>query len=70
MRNGINSRAGLSQAEKIADSADPNYVFLVSALLRAGWHVQVDGQVYHNDGHGPMSVHEALIACVNVASEA
>lgn len=53
-----------------ADSADPNYVFLVSALLRAGWHVQVDGQVYHNDGHGPMSVHEALIACVNVASEA
>lgn len=53
-----------------ADSADPNYVFLVSALLRAGWHVQVDGLVYHNDGHGPMSVHEALIACINVASEA
>lgn len=53
-----------------ADSADPNYVFLVSALLRAGWHVQVDGQVYHNDGHGPMSVHEALLACINVASEA
>ena len=53
-----------------ADSADPNYVRLVSQLLRAGWNVHHDGQVYHNDGHGPMPAHEALLACINVASEA
>ena len=53
-----------------ADSADPNYVRLVSQLLRAGWNVHHDGQVYHNDGHGPMPVYEALLACINVASEA
>lgn len=53
-----------------ADSADPNYVRLVSQLLRVGWNVHHDGQVYHNDGRGPMPAHEALLACINVASEA
>ena len=53
-----------------ADSADPNYVRLVSQLLRAGWNVHHDAQVYHDDGHGPMPAPEALLASVYVGSGA
>ncbi len=55
--------------EKLTDdSADPNYIRLVVHMMKCGWEVQPDGQISHRDGHGPMPVRLALIACLSVGS--
>lgn len=50
------------------DSADPHYIHLVTHMMKCGWEVQPDGQISHRDGHGPMPVRLALIACLSVGS--
>lgn len=47
-----------------SDSADANYIKLVSYLLRSGWKVLQNGYVECPGQCGPMPVHEALLACI------
>lgn len=51
------------------DSTDPNYIHLVTHLLRNGWHVvNQRGDVSHPECGGPMAVREAILSCITVAT--